>query len=40
MKTKSKVQAGALTSNHSQSLKVRTAVKAGALIGNHNQAAR
>ena len=40
MKIQTKIKAGALTSNHNQTLKVRSKVKAGALTSNHNQAAR
>jgi hypothetical protein len=40
MTIKTKVKAGALTSNHSGALKVRSQLKAGGLTSNHNASVR
>lgn len=40
MTIQTNVKAGALTSNHNETLVVRSNVKAGALNGNHNESFR
>jgi hypothetical protein len=40
MTIKTNVKAGALTTNHNETLAVRSAVKAGALLSNHNESFR